>query len=105
MVTELGKLIEQDLLEYIPPGGGTWVSHIVVVRKSNRDIRIVCGDYKIGVNHKVYLDSYPILNVEVSLRAFLKKIDLKVAHHQIPIDNNVHKYANWVTKREKDAME
>ena len=35
---------------------------------SDGDIRL-CEDYKIGVNHKVFLDSYPILNVEVAFHA------------------------------------
>ena len=35
-----------------PLGGSKWASPIVVLRKSDGDIRI-CGDYKIGVNHKV----------------------------------------------------
>ena len=56
------------------------------------EIRI-CGDYKIGVNHKVCSDSYPISNVEVAFHAHagmsvFTKIDLKTAYHQIPIDNN-----------------
>ena len=53
----------------------------------------VCVDYKIGVNHKVCLDLYPIPNVEVAIHALacmniFTKIDLKMAYHQIPIDNN-----------------
>ena len=69
-----------------------WASPIVVLRKSDGDIRIR-GDYKIDVNHKVYSDSYPIRNVEVAFHALadmsiFTKIDLKMAHHQIPTDNN-----------------
>lgn len=53
----------------------------------------ICGDYKIGVNHKVCADSYPIPNVEVALHKLagmkvFSKIDLKSAYHQIPIDEN-----------------
>ena len=52
-----------------------------------------CWDYKIGVNHKVFSDSHPIPNVEVSFHALagmsvFRKIDLKTAYHQIPRDNN-----------------
>ena len=69
-----------------------WASPIVVLRKSNGDIRI-CGDYKIGINHKVCTDSYPILNVKVAFHtqagmSVFTKIDLKTAYHKIPIDNN-----------------
>ena len=64
----------------------------LVLRKSDRDIRI-CGDYKIGVNHKVCLDSYLIANVEVAIHALtcmsvFTKIDLKTVYHQIPINDN-----------------
>lgn len=91
VVTKLWKLIEQDL-EHVPPGGIKWTSPIVVLRKTDGDLRI-CGDYKIGVNHKVCSDSYPIPNVEVALHVLagmsvFTKIDLKTAYHQIPIDDN-----------------
>ena len=67
-------------------------SLIVVVRKSDGDI-CICGDYKIGINHKVFSDSYPMPNVEVAIHvlagmSLFTKIDLKTAYHQIPIDNN-----------------
>ena len=92
VVAKLRKFIEQGLLEHVPPGSSKWASLIVVLRKSDGDIRI-CGDYKIGVNHKVCSDSYPIPNVEVALHilagiSVFIKIDLKTAYHQIPIDNN-----------------
>ena len=45
---KLRKLIEQDLLEDVPPVGSKWASAIVVLRKSDRDVR-VCGNYKISV--------------------------------------------------------
>ena len=67
-------------------------SLIVVLRRLDGDIRL-CGDYKIGVNHKVCSDSYPIPNVEDAIYALagmsvFTKIDLKIGYHQIPIDNN-----------------
>ena len=91
-VAKLRKLIEQDLLEHVPTGGSKWTSLIVVLRKSDGDLRI-CGDYKIGVNYKVCPYSYPILNIEVAINALagmsvFTKIDLKTAYHEIPIDNN-----------------
>ena len=69
-----------------------WISPIVVLRKSDVDIRI-CEDNRIGVNHKVCSDSYPIPNVKVAIYALpgmsvFTKIYLKMASHQIPIDNN-----------------
>ena len=44
VVAKLQKLIEQDLLGHVPPGGSKWASPIVVLRKSDGDIRI-CGEY------------------------------------------------------------
>ena len=79
-------------IEYVRSEGSKWASPTVVLRKSDGKIR-TCGDYKIDVNHKFCLDSYPILNVEVAVHALacmsvFIKIDLKTAHHQIPIDKN-----------------
>ena len=92
-VAKLRKLIEHDLLEHILPGSSKWASPIVVLRKSDGNIRI-SGDYKRGVNHKVCSDSYLIPNVEVAIHVLagmsvFTKIDLKTAYHQIPIDDNV----------------
>ena len=91
VVAKLRKLIEHNL-EHVPPGDSKWASPIVVLRNSDGDIRIR-GDYKIGVNHKVCSDSYPIPNVEVAFYALtgmsvFTKRDLKTAYHQIPTDNN-----------------
>ena len=66
---------------------------IVVLRKSDGDISI-CGYHKISVNHKVWWNSYFIPNVEVAIHSLADmivfiKIDLKTAHHQIPVDNNI----------------
>ena len=92
VVAKLWKFREQDLLEHVSPGGSKWVSLIVVLRKSDGNI-CICGDYKIGANHKACLDSYPILNVEVAIHTLAGisvfiKIDLKMAYHQIPKDDN-----------------
>ena len=48
--------------------GSKWASPIVVLRKSDGDIRTY-EDYKIGVNYKVCSDSYPIPHVEVAFHA------------------------------------
>ena len=91
VVAKLGKLIEQDLLEHVPPGGSKWVLPIVVLRKSDGDIRI-CGDYKIGVNHKVCTDSYPIPDVEVAIHA-LADMSVFIKNRfgsGIPPNTNIH---------------
>ena len=92
VVAKLRKLTEKDLLELVPPRGNKWASPIVVLRKSDGDRRL-CGEYEIGINHKVCSDSYPIPNVGVSFHALagmsvFTRIDFKTAYHQILIDNN-----------------
>ena len=88
-------------LNMFPQGGSEWASPIVVLRKSDGNIRI-SGDYKRGVNHKVCSDSYLIPNVEVAIHVLagmsvFTKIDLKTAYHQIPIDDNF-KEVTTITK-------
>ena len=102
VVAKLWKLIEHDLLEHFPSEGSKWTSPIVVLRTSDGDIGI-CGDHRIGVNHKVCSDSYTIANVEVAIHALagmsvFTKIDLKTAYHQIPTDNNF-KEAMTITRQ------
>lgn len=60
------------------------------MRKPNGDLRI-CGDYKVGVNHLICSDSYPILNIENVLHSLagmkcITKIDIK-STYLIQIDN------------------
>ena len=67
-VAKLRKLIEQDLLGHVPLGGSKWTSSFLVIRESEGEI-CTCGDYNIGVHHKVCSDSYPISNVQVGFHA------------------------------------
>lgn len=57
VMAKLCKMFEQGILKHIPPDGSKWKSLIIVLRKSNGDLRI-CGNYKISVNYKICLDSY-----------------------------------------------
>jgi len=87
VIRKLNLLINQGLLERVPPGGSEWASPLVVVRKDDGDIRI-CGDYKLGVNSRICCDSYPTPSIEMALNnlagaKFFAKIDLKGAYHQI----------------------
>ena len=112
VVAKLWKLIEQDLLEHVPPGSSKWASPIVVLRKSKGDI-CICGDYKMGVNHKVCFESHPISNVEAVIHGtgryehFYKNRfengNPPDTNRQLQRSNN-DKYANRVTKMEKDAI-
>nr|XP_012559948.1 uncharacterized protein K02A2.6-like [Hydra vulgaris] len=90
VVDKLNGMIQQGLLQRVPPGGSRWASPLVVVRKTDRDLRI-CADYKIGVNQKICSDSYPIPNIETVFHKmvgmkYFAKIDLKGAYHQIEMD-------------------
>ena len=63
----------------------------VVHGGSNWDIRI-CSDYKIGVNHQICSDSFPLLSIEAASlelgnMKYFAKIDLKSAYNQIEIDD------------------
>ena len=86
------KINRTGPFEHVPPRGSKWASPIVVLKKSDGDIHIG-GDNKIGINHKVCSESYPIPNVEIAIHALagmsiFTKIDLKMTYHQMPIDNN-----------------
>ena len=76
VVAKLRKLIEQNLLEHVASWGRKWTSPIVLLRKSHGDIRM-CGDYKIGTNHKLFSDSYSIPNVKVTIHSLSCKSVLK----------------------------
>nr|XP_047139127.1 uncharacterized protein K02A2.6-like [Hydra vulgaris] len=83
-------MIQQGLLQRVLPGGSRWASPLVVVRKTDGDLRI-CSDYKIGVNQKICSDSYPIPNIETVFHKmagmkYFAKIDFKGAYHQIEMD-------------------
>ena len=52
LIKKLKDMIDQGILEHVPRGGSNWASPIVVLKKKDGDLRI-CGDYKVGVNHKI----------------------------------------------------
>ena len=92
VVAKLKKMIEQGILEKAPQGGSNWASPIVAIKKTDGDLRI-CGDYKIGVNHQICSDSFPLPNIETASHElagmkYFAKIDLKAAYNQIEIDDN-----------------
>ena len=82
-------MIQQDILEKVIHVGSDWASPIVAIKKTNGDIRI-CSDYRIGVNHQIYSDSFPLPSIETASHELanmkhLAKIDS--AYNQIEIDN------------------
>ena len=55
--------MQQGILERAPKGGGDWASPLIIVWKPEGALKI-CGDFKVGVNYKIFSDSYPIPNME-----------------------------------------
>lgn len=86
---EIQRLVDEDILEPVEAGGCEWASPIVVVPKTN-GVRI-CADFKIGVNHKICNDYYPIPEIEsvfskVSGCEVFAKLDLSNAYYQITLE-------------------
>lgn len=91
-------MVEEGILEHVHPGGSKCASPIVVLRRSDGNLRI-CDDFKIGINHKIWSDSFPFSNIETAVRKlsgieYCVKIDLKSTYNQIQIDNQF----NEITK-------
>ena len=90
-MSKLKRLIQQGVLEKVTHGGSNWVSPIVAIKKTDGDIRIY-GDYKIGVNHQICSNSFPLPSIETAsyelanMKHFAK-IDLKSVYNQIEIDD------------------
>ena len=85
-------MINDGILEKVPPGGSKWASPMVIVRKPNGNLR-VCADYKVGVNPKICSDSYPMPSVETAFSAlagmqYFAKIDLASAYNQLQLDED-----------------
>ena len=90
VIAKLNSMIDQGILERVPPGGSRWASPIVVVRKPDGDVRI-CSDYKVGVNDKLCSDSYPLPRIETAFSAmsgmrYFAKLDLAAAYNQIELE-------------------
>ena len=52
VVQKLECMLVDGILERVPPGGSAWASPLVVVRKTDGDIRI-CADFKVGLNQRI----------------------------------------------------
>ena len=90
VIRKLNDMIEQGILEKVPPGGSKWASPMVIVRKPNGDVR-VCADFKVGVNPKICSDSYPMPNIETAFSSLagmthFAKIDLEAAYNQLELE-------------------
>ena len=84
-------MIQQGILENVTPGENDWASPTVAIKRTDGDIRI-CGDNKIGVNHQICSDSFPLPSIETASQELANmkhfaKIDLKSANNQVEIDD------------------
>uniref|UniRef100_A0AAG5DR23 Reverse transcriptase domain-containing protein n=1 Tax=Anopheles atroparvus TaxID=41427 RepID=A0AAG5DR23_ANOAO len=85
--TELGRLQRLNIIT--PVQHSEWAAPIVVVRKSNGQIRI-CGDYSTGLNAALHPHDYPLpLPQDIFARlgnsTIFSQIDLSDAFLQVPI--------------------
>ena len=96
---KLDDLLENDIIEEVSSRQTKWVSLLVVVRKSDRDIRI-CIDMR-RANKAIVRERHPISTIEEVLydlngSSVFSKLDLKWGFHQIELEagsceiTNVH---------------
>ena len=83
---KIDELLDLDIIEEVPEGPPGWVSPLVVVPKSDGDVR-VCVDMR-RANEAIIRERHPIPTVEELLydlngSAVFSKIDLKCGFHQI----------------------
>ena len=85
--SKIRNLVTQRTL--IPCEEADWASPIVVVKKSNGDIRL-CGDFR-QLNAQIVEDKFPMPRIEKLLAKIgagnkcFAKMDLEAAYHQIPL--------------------
>ena len=77
---KLNELLESDIIEEVPDGSTKWVSPLVVIPKSDGDVRI-CVDMR-RANEAVIREQHPIPTVEEVLHrlngsTMFSKLDLK----------------------------
>ena len=94
-------MIQQGLLEKVTHEGSDWASPIVAIKKTDGDIRL-WGDYKIGMNHQICSDSFPLPSIETASHKLANmkhftKINLKLSYNQIERDNKFKEIATLNT--------
>ena len=98
---ELDRLQAEGIIR--PVESSEWAAPIVVVRKSNSDIR-VCGDYKVTINKYLEVPQYPMLNPQ-DLFATLaggkrfSRLDMKQAYQQMPMERESQQYLTVNTSK------
>ena len=88
---KLDELLELDIIEEVPEGPSGWISPLVVVPKSDGDVR-VCVDMR-RANEAIIRERHPIPTVEELLH------DFKWDFHQILLSEESHHITTFVTHR------
>ena len=96
---KINQLLEADIIEKVEEPS-EWVSPIVVVPKSNEEVR-VCVDMR-RVNEAVMRERHPIPTVDETLQEMTQskvfsKIDLKEAYHQLELHPDSRPITTFVT--------
>lgn len=96
----LQELLDRDIIEKVP-GHSVWASPLVVVPKSNGDIRL-CVDMR-RANKAIIIDSYPFPNVEDLMTQLngakcFSKIDIKDAYYQVRLAEDSREITTFITK-------
>ena len=97
---KLDELLELDIIEEVPEGPSGWISPLVVVPKSDGDVR-VCVDMR-RANEAIVRERHPIPTVEELLHdlngsTVFSKIDLKWGFHQILLSEESCHITTFVT--------
>ena len=99
---KLDELLELDIIEEVPEGLSGWISPLVVVPKSDGDVR-VCVDMR-RANEAIIRERHPIPTVEELLHdlngsTVFSKIDLKWGFHQILLSEESRHITTFITHR------
>ncbi|XP_048586200.1 uncharacterized protein K02A2.6-like [Nematostella vectensis] len=100
VATLLERLEAEDIIESVEGVGSRWVSPIVVVPKSDGDLRM-CIDFR-KVNEAIIRERYPIPTMQEMLAALngskvFSKLDLKQGFFQLELDKESREITTFVT--------
>ncbi|XP_041453694.1 uncharacterized protein K02A2.6-like [Lytechinus variegatus] len=98
---KIEELLDKDIIEPIS-GPTSWASPLVVVPKSNGEVR-VCVDMR-RANTAVVRERHPIPTLEETLEALngaavFSKLDLKWGYHQVELDDESRDITTFVTHK------
>ena len=99
---KLDDLLAKGIIEQAPNTPTTWISPLVVVPKSNGDVRI-CIDMR-KANEAIIRERHPIPTVEDALMdlngsTVYSKLDIKEAFHQLELDETSRDITTFICHR------